>query len=1391
MDPFTQRMLEKAEQRSRALGISSTDASKFPCGDANTSSSSMASTISTGSNMGSGVGAACAMALASQQKQQLPLHSSTNTTSSGGGGAVNKLHVVEKTMETMASNSQNRSSNGSPRKVLRQFSAVDKENMDLGIEINIMTDKNVEVQVQVEEQEITDDEQYHKHMAKIGNIASEGSQRSVANNNNEPVAKIRDTSRNRLQRLGALYSDKDDLSSPIHRTEANFHADNKDETDLDNQLHKPKQRFCKLAALASTINQWEDDTSHHHIITPTTELPKVPPPKPDLPSRGRLRAEASHGKGQAPQPPKEQTPPPTKEVAPQPPKQQAPKSPKAQKSPKHSAPKSPKNLAPKSPKEKEQKTKQLKWDPKVLNSLEAQGFQRRESSTVKVLYDFKQDEEMKEEEEPQTMTVSKPVENTKEEKRVVGKLDTTKFNVLAANSQEKKPPVAEKKIPTVKAGTVSGRAAIFEAQANQQQQQKPQKDPTELSLKERMKLFEKNKGEALIPKAAFGMAPPISKILQDSHKKEEQQTKVASSSTAVNSSNATSTTTTNVQPPAPVLVKTKTESKLRDKVAAIFGSTQSENKIKEDIRKQREEDMQVLANRFNKQKEIFAQQQQQQQHTSTKDQELKELAQQAQVKAAAASLITSASSTRPQATPPPPPPPMPTASQQQSSKRRSPGDAIDGITDDSKRLRPNRLYPALSDLESNESFSDNENNYCNANTASALSTADEMRASLEPLRGQDAATAAAVNDEDNEDSYMETETEDSSVGICNGSLGREIMQVVQKNDKQLTNIKEVRYADKNEYYEDATRDSSLNTSEESMGMDDYLDEALEDNEDGDDDITQDEEDDENNSRLSKGSKGTTASNSFSFRKANTPNRQTNYQTIQEEQSDDQQSVTNVETSNDNGGGDAISSGYMHPVKSELSINKENENVVTLVHTVSFYRRQQSANSANSTPIRKICREQQVLRSAMEKLETKGVGEQVHFVHEPAEESDEESQSEAEQDDSHLVQEKIKKLLEEVCKQQQVIAQTSQALNLCAATIEFSGSTESVEGERHLLVATHRRQACLDEVQRLRVEKTLRPLGAPREKGRLTVKEITIPLRQDYIRKLAAETISGHHLVCLLKYNEHVLATKTVPTLPGLLAVKFPDVLQLNNVYADFRVTLEIYGMTAQREVLPHEVKYHINLNKKSGAKTPKKKGSDNRLIMPPVQSPAGPHAVRTPALVQYGFAIFSLREIQRTTWTLTQVLGVSPLEGVVHMKVNCELSVSVEYKGFLTMFEDISGFGAWHRRWCHLNGTMLNYWKYPDDEKKKAPMGSIDLYTCSSQKVNTAPRDICARLNTMLLECQRPARETDHESLVIVPNGRTTTVRYLLSADTKEEREEWCAYFNKALTLLRAWGPPQ
>jgi len=52
--------------------------------------------------------------------------------------------------------------------------------------------------------------------------------------------------------------------------------------------------------------------------------------------------------------------------------------------------------------------------------------------------------------------------------------------------------------------------------------------------------------------------------------------------------------------------KPKPENKLRDKVAALVANAQSsaETRIK-DIDRQRQEDMQIISNRFNKQKELF------------------------------------------------------------------------------------------------------------------------------------------------------------------------------------------------------------------------------------------------------------------------------------------------------------------------------------------------------------------------------------------------------------------------------------------------------------------------------------------------------------------------------------------------------------------------------------------------------------------------------------------------------------------------------------------------------------------------------------------------------------------------------------------------------------------
>lgn len=45
---------------------------------------------------------------------------------------------------------------------------------------------------------------------------------------------------------------------------------------------------------------------------------------------------------------------------------------------------------------------------------------------------------------------------------------------------------------------------------------------------------------------------------------------------------------------------------------------------------------------------------------------------------------------------------------------------------------------------------------------------------------------------------------------------------------------------------------------------------------------------------------------------------------------------------------------------------------------------------------------------------------------------------------------------------------------------------------------------------------------------------------------------------------------------GGAALVFPGSMRLDGLYSDFKVTLEIYSMQTNREVLPHDIKYHIS-----------------------------------------------------------------------------------------------------------------------------------------------------------------------------------------------------------------------
>nr|XP_018902713.1 PREDICTED: actin-binding protein anillin-like [Bemisia tabaci] len=449
----------------------------------------------------------------------------------------------------------------------------------------------------------------------------------------------------------------------------------------------------------------------------------------------------------------------------------------------------------------------------------------------------------------------------------------------------------------------------------------------------------------------------------------------------------------------------------------------------------------------------------------------------------------------------------------------------------------------------------------------------------------------------------------------------------------------------------------------------------------------------------------------------------------------------------------------------------------LTHTVSFYRKTKHENEKHGSSLVK-----------------KVVHQSISSISCQSSKKDEELEREA-------VSKKIAELQLKISAEATAIAQANQALNLCSSLVEFHDSPEQIEADRLLLLATHRRQAAMNEAQRLKVEGTVRPrkpnMNNLLDQGSLTVSEITLPVKFDAIQIAAREEMC-HHFVCLLKCDEVVLGTSMMTatmdnaqqTSKGIVYMQFPNSLTFPKLYSDFKVTIEIYDLLARsKEAVSHDAK-HFNSNKKDLHKfriTPKKQKNNSKsttLAVPPVP---GASCSRASRFTMVGYIVFSLREVQRTQFTLNKVTYSNPLDGKVQLKLSCELSPTVEQRGFLTMFEDVSGFGAWHRRWCLLKGDSLSYWKYPDDERTKLPIDTIDLNTCTSQSISAVSRDICARPNTFLLETIRPARDEDEDSLVLVRHAAHTMVRHLLSTDTKEERLEWCATLNKALDIIRAW----
>lgn len=370
-----------------------------------------------------------------------------------------------------------------------------------------------------------------------------------------PSSCIRDSSRNQLHRLGALYSNPQDLSSPVHRTETAFAIEETHETRSGTKLKKSN----KLAELANSYNQWEDETKTYSGIKSIAKSPRKADERGAVGGSISNQFESMEKKDSDPN--------------------------------------------------KNSNTKKLDWDKSIMTSLEKQGFKRRDTTNKRLEYDFNDEIDNK--------RINRTISNaSKPPAGPSGVYGAVNKGAVPKKIEPKKLPSPAKKVEVTK-GLVSGRAALFETSATRalnsttaNKSEQNEKDPAEMSLKERMALFERNKSEAVIPKSSISLPASVKQIMADKKPSENikqvittpQQPIISSIVTSVPPQASTSSASKiNNFNKASKAESIASGSGIRQTVAALLSApaTIAEARIANESRKIREQEMNVVLNRFN------------------------------------------------------------------------------------------------------------------------------------------------------------------------------------------------------------------------------------------------------------------------------------------------------------------------------------------------------------------------------------------------------------------------------------------------------------------------------------------------------------------------------------------------------------------------------------------------------------------------------------------------------------------------------------------------------------------------------------------------------------------------------------------------------------------------
>ncbi|UJR25922.1 hypothetical protein I4U23_007270 [Adineta vaga] len=411
----------------------------------------------------------------------------------------------------------------------------------------------------------------------------------------------------------------------------------------------------------------------------------------------------------------------------------------------------------------------------------------------------------------------------------------------------------------------------------------------------------------------------------------------------------------------------------------------------------------------------------------------------------------------------------------------------------------------------------------------------------------------------------------------------------------------------------------------------------------------------------------------------------------------------------------------------------------------------------------------------------------------------------------LIIDEINRLTDLSKRETSTLTQTSHALKCCSNDPHAALSDKKIECERVIFMARQKLTSYNSEIRRLEnLDPDSEYYSSDISHSTLILQDIRLAIKEDYLRSLRkGKETKFYFFMCAVHYRSQTLFSHMVSSFDTLQTngqVIFSNRMIIREVESQFAATIGVYcmeitmkhpitGLDQSPVVCSH---HHVS----SSANTSQCMQCDKQRLNSTVSIPGQHSKTNTMIRVSNFFQVDAITIRKEDLKTQEFMLSISsasiPLKHKLYVKLQRLSELKIRKAGYLTIYCDISGSGVWIRRWFTLtNEQNLRYWPSPEDEENNIPpTGEIDLHYCIDQTISVLQRETCARPHTFELRIAIPIKKSsdfdqheDHPSSSIIsqPFGKRTLYRFWLSADSREDRNEWCNILNQILGDLREW----